>query len=320
MNDAALSPSRLFPSLRLGKFRFVLKPRGAISLPAYQGSTWRGVIGNALRDVVCPWDKKACEKCPNRDNCAYHYLYEAGLKEKSFANLPRPYIFSPTDKKVPELHVEMTLVGEAGRFLPHLIAAWNRAGERGAGKGRGNFILRKVYILLPNESMKTVYEDERLLDHGELTFPVAEYLKGKVPDPPWKIIIETPLRLRQDGRNMGSIDWENAFRSLAIRLSIMNQKYCGGTRPDKDVWQNLTSFLAAPGTTEARTRWFDWKRFSSTQDTHVPMGGLIGENVVTPSVGISTWWRWWEAARLFHLGKGTSMGLGKIALNDYQGA
>lgn len=318
-NDDSLSPHKVFPSLRLGRYRFVLEPRGPISLPAYQGSTWRGLIGNALLDVVCPWDRKDCAACRNSGACAYHYLYEAGLGEKAFANLPRPYIFFSTNKNGTEMSVEMTLIGQAGDFLPHLVAAWIRAGELGAGKGRGSFFLQKVYALQPKDELKVLYDGGWVIENsGEWTLPFTHYLMDTVPEPPWQVGIQTPLRLRQDGRNIGAIDWENAFKSLAIRLSLINQKYCGGTRLDKDSWQRVISFLARPGRAETRTKWFDWSRFSSTQHTHVPMGGVIGMHLITPPASLSTWWDWWQAASLFHLGKGTSMGLGKVSIRGQQ--
>ena len=58
MVNSALSPSHMFSSLRLGRYRFVLKPKGAISLPAYQGSTWRWLIGTVLLNVVYALGKK----------------------------------------------------------------------------------------------------------------------------------------------------------------------------------------------------------------------------------------------------------------------
>ena len=314
MADETLCPSHLFPSLRLGRYRFVAQPLKAVSLPSYQGSTWRGVIGNALGDVICPWDNKDCETCSNRNTCAYHYLYEAGLKEKGFANLPRPYIFCALDNKGTELLVDMTLIGDAGDFLPHLTAAWIRAGERGVGKGRGRFKLHKVYKILPDEKHVPVYENGCAAGYEETTFPLVDYLGGKAVPAPWKISITTPLRLRQNGKNIASVDWGKAFKSLAIRLSLMNQRYCGGTRPNKEAWHRLTTFLADPGASENHTKWFDWKRFSSTQHTHVPMGGIVGESLITPPGNIIAWRRWWETACLFHLGKGTSMGLGNISL------
>ena len=315
MDDVTLSPLHIFPSLRLARYRFVLEPKGPMNLPAYQGSTWRGLLGNALLDVVCPWDEKECASCPNRKACAYHYLYEAGLNEKAFANLPRPYIFSVADTKGPHLTVDMTLVGNAAKFLPHLTAAWRRAAQRGAGKGRGGFMLTTVFSLPPNERRKPIYVDGDFLAHDASASPLREYMQSHVPCPPWKVSLQTPLRLRRDGRNMNAIHWRNAFRSLSIRLSMMTQHYCGGAKPDKETWQRVSAFLADPGTTRARTRWFDWKRFSSTQQTHVPMGGLVGDDTITPPGNVSVWWEWWRTARLFHLGKGTAMGMGKIEIN-----
>jgi CRISPR/Cas system endoribonuclease Cas6 (RAMP superfamily) len=57
----------------------------------------------------------------------------------------------------------------------------------------------------------------------------------------------------------------------------------------------------------------DYSRYSSRQHKKVPMGGLTG----TAVLGASETWclPWLQAASLIHVGKGASMGLGKVTMD-----
>lgn len=311
--ESAIIPSQLFPRLRLGRYRFYLKPESKLRLPAYSGSTWRGVIGQALSGLFCPLDRCSCQRCNIRNACAYYHLYEAYSGEKGFNNIPRPYIFYPQKESVSELCVEATLVGSAGDFLPHLIAAWVKAGEMGVGPGRGGFTVKEVKQLLPDGGLKTIFHPEKGADYERTVLPLSAYLSAQAP-PPWTIRMVTPLRLRVNGKNAASPNWPHAFFTLAIRLSLLNQRYCGGDRPNEDAWNDMKNQFETLKEGAALIRWHDWKRHSSRQKAKIPMGGIVGECLVAPENHTNFWWRWWRAAELFHLGRGTTMGMGKISI------
>lgn len=316
MDENILAPDNLFPELRLSVFRFVVTPKGPISLPFFQGSTWRGVIGTALSRLACPWPRVKCRTCTTHGSCAYGFLYEPHSMEKGFSDPPRPYIFSPLGKTGNEITVEMTLIGEALEFLPHILTAWIKAGDMGTGKGGGRFRLLKVLQMDPRSGAKTVYREAKCADYHRDGFLLADFLRDDMPTNPMSITLRTPLRLRNNGKNMGVIDWYRAFFSLAVRLSLLNQRFCGGSRPDGEAWSGIKTFFKTPGLTRDETRWLDWKRYSTRQNRRIPMGGLMGRCRMAPVHTPHAWWKWWQTAALFHLGKGVTMGLGKISLED----
>lgn len=209
----------------------------------------------------------------------------------------------------------MILVGEAATFLPHLIAAWNRAGDLGAGGKRLRFQLTRTLTMRPGTGVKelTFKEDghERLEKAG---FPISRLIDRPCPDTPFGADILSPLRLGKAKHGKKGIDWGAAFHSLSIRLSLLSQVYCGGVRPDSETWDRLTDFLADPGVVYEATRWVEGVRYSSTQKNRLPIGGIMGAITVQPVHEPEVWWRWWQAAEIFHLGKGTSIGLGRLQL------
>ena len=315
-NNNALSPAVVFPALSLGRYRFLLESRENLAIPVFHGSTWRGGLGHALLHNSCPWSTNNCMACREKAACAYYVLYESGSEESGTKDLPRPYLIGPGDALGPKVFVEMTLVGEAGKYLPHLIAAWVRAGKVGVGSSRIKYNLRQVDQILPNGRLKEVYVDDAGTGDYHSVYPLADYLDHQPPGPPFRITIKTPLRLKENRPPQNGLDLSMVFRSLSIRLSHLNRFFCGGDRPEAGLWNELRALLSAPGPADFNLWWSDGRRHSQRQERHVPMGGVVGELFVSPLTDIPTWWDWWRAANLFHLGKAVSMGMGKIMLHN----
>lgn len=308
------SPDDVFPNLSLARYRFTLESRNNKNFPLYQGSTWRGTLGHALRHNACPWASKNCRECRDRQSCAYFVLYESGSDEVGFKDLPRPYIIYPAESLGARVFLEMTLIGEGGDFLSHLIAGWVRAGEMGVGGNQTEFNLKRVDIIQPDGRIMEVFASNCESKGRQGVYPLADYLDVKPERPPYRVTLKTPLRLKNNNGRRDGLDLPSVFNSLAIRLSQLSRRYCGGIRPDKEAWTDLKTFLAEPGSVEFNLWWSDGRRYSNRQKACVPIGGLVGECVIEPVGQFETWRRWWRTAELFHLGKGASMGLGKITL------
>jgi len=90
----------------------------------------------------------------------------------------------------------------------------------------------------------------------------------------------------------------------------------GGDFLTENKYKLLGSFLNNSCQTEDADYWQDWHRFSSRQQRKIPMGGLLGISLVTPPIGFEQlWWKWWKVAEIFHFGKGTTMGQGRIQIS-----
>ena len=66
---------------------------------------------------------------------------------------------------------------------------------------------------------------------------------------------------------------------------------------------------------EHQLRWHDWTRYSSRQQTKMQMGGLVG-HLVLDGVRAQRYWKQLWLGQWTHVGKGTSMGLGRYRLVD----
>ncbi len=74
----------LLRNLRVYKFTFRMRTLTDIKLPAYKGSTFKGVFGHQLKRFFCT-DKNTsnCRECQVFEKCPYVYLYEAPLPRGS---------------------------------------------------------------------------------------------------------------------------------------------------------------------------------------------------------------------------------------------
>ena len=305
-------PALLFPGLRVGVYRLAFEPRSTINLPPYTGSAWRGLLGTAPKHLFCPWEKKACRQCLVQHSCPYYILYEETSHESGFADVPRPYILCPLPEEKGLIGLELTVAGKACEFVPGILAACESAGQIGLGRGRLKFGLKFILQKLPDGSWKEIYGHRESISIEQASWLLADFLDDSQPPPPWKIELVTPMRLRKNGQNLDTPDWSWAFSTLGMRLSMLAY-LAGGERFSPEQWSNIKFFLSSPGESNDYVSWYDWKRYSSRQKRHVPMGGLVGSSLVRPPEGAeAVWWRWWQTAHLFHMGKGVTMGLGKI--------
>ncbi len=311
-----LLPQYLFEHIKITKLRFVFEKKNSIGIQGYTGSAWRGVIGKSLKKIFCCFKNKSCKECLVKTNCPYYNLYEKHSIEPGFSDLPRPYIFYPvsvSDNRY--LVLDVTLFAYGCDFVSYIIIACEESGKIGLGANRVRFCLKGVLQKSPKEDWKAVYIPGKKKEIDNFDFLLIDWIKT-LPSVPkkerWEIEIKSPLRLRKHKKYLRDPDWGWAFVSLARRLSVLNY-ICGGSKLDVEKWLEIKDFLSSPGDIKNEIFWYDWKRYSSTQNRKIPMGGIMGKAFVKPPDSRrDIWWIWWHVASIFHLGKGTSMGLGKI--------
>jgi hypothetical protein len=221
---------------------------------------------------------------------------------------------SPIGTNGSQLQVDITLIGDAVNMLPIILEALEHGGRNHGLKCHGKkivFSIQSVSKYFPDKTWARYYEEEGI------GYSLAEWLSAICTQkcPTWNAVLLSPLRLRKKNSYMNQLDWNFAFKTLAARLSTLNQLN-GGFRMEKNVWDGLMEFFADSGRINTTTsRWDDWHRFSSTQKKHVPMGGRIDTvEVFPPCKTTEEWLHWWRTAEFLHLGKGTTMGNGALHL------
>ncbi len=320
-----LNPHHLFP--HLGFCRIVFHLYSEKSLPPffYFGSAWRGVLGWELKRLICPFPKRKCADCSIQDSCPYYGLFERQVSMPGIYDAPRGYVLYPSRMDDPGgIQLTVSLMGQCAAYIPAVIESVSRAASRGVGRERIVFALHDVQIDAPPGYDPQTHTDDGSLPKGAL--PLSKWLIS-APERPDELHVSlpTPLRLRRQGKYLDRIEWPFLFQSLARRLEGLACIFGRGQPMGAAVWKELVhqfSRLSPPpleqGTTtgeESSPGWLKWKdfeRYSNRQKKKVPMGGLVGQVVVSD---LDPWLHTWlQTAQIFHVGKGAAMGLGRVEL------
>lgn len=308
------SPSKLFGDLPLLKLRFQVRHFDGSVLSEHKGSAWRGLIGWELRRLVCPFDRRPdCRRCTIHEYCPYFLLFEDRSAMPGLSDSPRGYvIYAPADDQVEMSELNLTLFGHCTKFLPVFIKAVFDGQSAGLGYARNPYEVLSVVENHPDGHERSLSgdPDDATSVNGPFTLRTwIEQSTGKSDRN--SIYLMSPLRLRKKKKYLTDMDWPFFFSCLVRRLENLNCIFNNGAPMGKLLWQKIKPCFNEmnPGGTFS---WKELRRYSNRQRRKVPMGGIIGNAQLNGVSGV--YLEWLHAASLVHVGKGASMGLGKIDL------
>lgn len=314
------------------KYRLSIVALEPISLPVYKGSTFRGGFGNVFRKILCALKKRECDDCILKTSCVYAYVFETLPQNDTdlmnmgkYQRIPHPFIIEPPGESTREygagtrVDFGLCLVGRATELLPYFILAFEELGRTGLGKGRGKYALANVATIV-NGSEQTVYCSDKKtvtqaapeqmvlpdhLDNVRLLEASDEDLQSIT------LNFLTPARVIYQRRLVETLDFHVLIRQLLRRLQSLQYFHCG---KETAKWDHRQIIAEAENVKTARSAlaWRDWERYSTRQRTRMKMGGLVGE--ISYEGHIRSFLPFLKAGEVFHVGKGTSFGLGKYVI------
>lgn len=283
--------------------------------PHFAGSALRGAFGRALRRAACVTGQPQCHGCPLRAQCAYGAVFDPAAPEQplhpSFQNgLPR-YLLQP-----PPLGAGQCLADHTKHFtlillpgaLPHqaLIEHTLRAAVE------TELVKPGVFKLVQTNLSQTRLTAE---PPAQLTLP---------PQAPARMALRwlTPVRLQQQGKPLfkpQQLDARTLVRA-ALRRQLQWQEICQ-TQPAADAAE-VPLQAASLCTLDIRhLQWHDLSRHSSSQNQHLPLGGLLGSaTLLGPAHALQTLLPLLQLGEQLHIGKEIVMGLGRFQLGPLQPA
>ena len=309
---------------KIGIYHFVLEAGNRrMELPSFYGSTFRGAFGMAFKRIVCAnTAQSSCHDCSLESVCAYAYIFETSPpvgteRLKSYDDVPRPFMFFPKLKDKTnyapgeKLVIELRLFGKANDYFPYFILSFIQMGERGLGYQRKSFHLKKVFCVDPfmkieqlvfDGEKNKVYQAEHVL-HGQ---QLMKYVPQKTKHV--RVNFRTPLRIKEKGDLVTTIEFQHLARSLMRRASSM-MLFHHGTNLQID-YAGLAEKSRNIKRTRDLTEWYDLERFSKRQGGKMKMGGVLGEVIYEGELGeflpLLEFGRWAGA------GKGSVLGLGQM--------
>ena len=334
---------------KFAQFQFVLRAVDCINLPTYKGSTLRGAFGHTFKRVVCVNREKICKSCLLEEKCVYSYVFETPppsdtSKMKKYPFAPHPFVITPPleenrlYRKNDTICFELTLIGKSIDFLPYFIYTFDELGRMGIGKGKGKYQLEEVRAIKKGERLKmkghreeTISEDERSKDKGEGYEKIYSGKDKTLHTSDWVIKFEdiksfrlspptldlrflTPTRLKFDGALIPKLEFHILFRNLLRRISLLSYFHCG-EELDLD-FKRLIEEAKGIRVQKENLHWLDWERYSNRQETRMKMGGFIGS--ITFEGDLEPFLPFLLLGEYIHIGKGTSFGLGKYQLSNFE--
>ncbi|MDI6697471.1 MAG: CRISPR system precrRNA processing endoribonuclease RAMP protein Cas6 [Candidatus Saccharicenans sp.] len=308
--------------LRFQIYKFTIQFLEPCQLPAYKGSALRGGFGNALKRTICLYKGKTCSECTLRSECAYAYLFESiPAREIELAHfgkyetIPHPFIIEPPEEarklyqQGESLEFKLILIGQAIKYLPYFLLAFERFGEIGIGQGKKRFKLDRV-TAGQNEVYRSDTKEFLPGDFSELTIP-EDYEYINIKETKLTLEFRTPVRIKYNRDSVTRLDFFILITNILRRLMLLNYFHGDGNPPAWD-HKKLIDEAKKVSIESNCLAWHDWERYSNRQKTKMKLGGLKG--VITYTGPLENFWPLLKAGEILHVGKGTSFGLGKYLM------
>jgi len=304
-------------SLPIGRYRAWFVADAPVGFSEFPGSAWRGAFGHALKGAACATQAPRCETCLLYRSCAYPYLFETppppdAAKMRRYSAVPHPYVFDPLPHAVgaAACALEFSLFGAANRHLALVVYALGRAGAGELGVA-GNH-LRFDHL-----------ERETGLGSGEwrdIALPDGLAAVGMPPPPEIpgalgavEIAIETPMRLKREGKHVGPgvFAFADLFGNLLRRISMLT--YFHTETPLETDFRGLSDD-ARRVRAESALEWREQRRYSNRQRQAMRLGGVWGRMWIEGE-DLTPFWPYLWLGQWTHAGTGATMGLGRYRLH-----
>lgn len=308
---AAVLPWRL----PVGRYRLEFRAAGPYQIRGYRGSAWRGLLGHALKKLVCIAHDIRCEDCMIYRSCVYPYVFET-RKERGGAPgsvaeaAPHPYVLAVEaawQRRIVEGEtVEVTLIGEGNRAAVYVLYALREGAARGIGAERVELRLEGI----EQQEQAGGRWRRALLEGGLLDLREAETPTAPAMPAVARARLVTPLRIRRESDLVAPerLGLDEFVAAVLRRLALLTRFHTPA------MWRmdhaGLRALAAGARVLEKRLYWQDWARYSNRQGRKVPMGGVMGEFVVEMR-GLEGLWPLLWVGQWVHVGKGAVMGLGR---------
>jgi hypothetical protein len=274
---------------------------------------FRSVIGKELRHFCCIAHDASCPTCMHNATCLYGSIFETIAPKDNAAltgrdHIPHPIIIETEPfigEHIDAISLSIIFIGDAIQHIPYFFYALKKSGEAGILKARIPYTIQAV-----SDGARSILIDNETLDTN-LIPDVWEYCAGdgeKASSKSLLVALSSPLRFKaRGGRYTDAFSAADFAFCLHRRTHILCAHYGSGS-DDNDY-----RYTGDWNITDKNIVWRDVTHYSARQKYAMKLGGVSG--VFTLS-GVFTGYEraLLRFAELFHAGKNTNFGLGKISV------
>ena len=334
----------MWRQLKVLDLKIILTALDDIKLPFFKENALRSALGTSLRATICATPLRGnCKGCNIESLCIYNKLLprasgkalnssaqiqeDVALPQESASlnsggeNLSPLYLafFDPnTPMRIgagESFTFYLHLFGPAVAYFPYFYFCLENMGLRGLGlKGdnskRGKFEVRTIKVISPRGGETLIYSrEEGAPPTGWRPFSLGDYVDG-VEVSALKITTLSPLRLKYKNRLTSSVELHVLLRAALRRISDLYIKTTG-ERLDIDYSGliNQACTIAESNKPEGQWRWVDYKRYSTTQQRSMKLGGVFGDILYRGE--LTELYPYLKAGEVLAVGKGIAFGFGR---------
>jgi hypothetical protein len=272
----------------------------------------RSVIGRELRRLCCVSRDTACGECMFSQSCVYGFAFESIVPKDNQVLTGRNRISHPViietektdDAAADSLRFYLIFLGAAVKYLPYFYYALKNSGKAGILKGRFSFTVTQV-----RDGSHPLLVNEETLDTG-FSPDVWEYepSTGTAAGGPKSLMLRlrAPLRFKAGGRYTSGFSAEDFALCLHRRAQTLCSQY--GVNDSGEY-----RFSGGWDIAERDLVWRDYTHYSARQKRAIRLGGITGTMVLSGDFSPYEY-AILRFAEIFHAGKNTNFGLGKIEI------
>lgn len=280
---------------------------------------FRSIIGFQLRKMCCIAHNNVCADCMFNATCIYGFTFESIVPKNNAALVGRDRISHPiiidTDefagKELDSLVLNLIFLGSAIPYIPYFFYALKKGGETGITKERISYQINDIVEFTDITKERSLKIDDQQID-TKIEPESWEYnqdIQTEVQKD-FFVTLLSPLRFKAQGHYARRLIDTEFARCLHRRAQVLCSQY------GHNDYIGDYQFSGNWTITEQNLKWRDFTHYSSRQKKAMQLGGLLGDFMLSGKFS-SYECSLLRFAEIFHGGKNTNFGLGKIKVSEY---
>ena len=304
-----LSPP--LPALPVTRLRVALLPQHPWRLSPFVGAHLRDALGVAFRRLHCADLDLPCQRCPSAATCPVPGWFEPGLLG---SGLTRPFAMrvlgGPRVGPRKPFSLLFTLVGRPPD-PDALLEAIADAAAQGLGPRGIPHLVGPAWV----EGVESTFCEAGRDNHWPEPAPLADFLSLPPAPRGLELELQSPLRWRRSPARapipapwsrQQILEFPHLVQLALDRLRALQRSL---EVPEVGRWPTPGGQVRV---SQRHTRWLDHTHFSPRQRQGVELGGMVGQLMMQGD--LEPWAPLLAAGQVLQLGRGTSAGLGVVAL------
>jgi hypothetical protein len=274
--------------------------------------------------MCCIANDKSCFNCIYNKNCIYGSVFESIVSKDNQVLAGRDRIAHPiiietapfAKMSTSSLVLTIIFIGSSIASAPYFFQALKKGGESGVLRQRTPYTISDVIEYSPRGRRSLLVNADTLNtqiepDIWEFDNYTSQSFNGQV-----MVQISSPLRFKVQGRYTSTFTASDFAFCLHRRTWTLCSQYgCINYTEGADSAGTDYQFSRGWTIAEKALKWQEWDHYSARQKRSMQLGGVTGSMVLT---GDFTAYEYalLDFAAIFHAGKNTNFGLGKLSLNS----